>query len=111
MSMERKGIRAGTRIPIELPVSIHWKSPAGIERYVEAKTGDISGNGLFILTPVRLRHDTQIQFTVLLPSEVTKVPVQLHCQGRVVRQKVRGADVGVGVIIDDYQLFSTQQPV
>jgi len=111
MSMERKGIRAGTRIPMELPVSIRWKSPAGIERRVEAKTGDISGNGLFILTPVRLRHDTEIQFTVLLPSEVTKVRTQLHCQGRVVRRRVRGAAAGIGVVIDDYQLLSPRQPV
>jgi PilZ domain len=111
MSMERKGIRAGTRIPMELPVSIRWTSPAGIERRIQAKTGNISGNGLFILTPVRLRHDTEIQFTVLFPSEVTKGRTQLHCQGRVVRQRMRGAAAGIGVVIDDYRLLSPRQPV
>ena len=111
MGMERKGIRGGTRIPIELPVSIRWKSPAGIERHVEAKTGNISGNGLFILTPVRLQHDTQLQFTVLLPSKITKLPTQLHGQGRVVRKQARGGTAGVGVVIDDYQLLSQRQPV
>ncbi|MCL5005178.1 MAG: PilZ domain-containing protein [Acidobacteria bacterium] len=111
MSMEQRGIRGGTRIPIELPVSIRWKSPAGIERHVQAKTGNISGNGLFIVTPVRLRHDTEIQFTVLLSSEVTKVRTELRCRGRVVRQRAQGAAAGIGVVIDDYQLLPRGQRV
>jgi PilZ domain len=111
MSIEQRGIRSGTRIPIELPVSIRWKNPAGIERNVQAKTGDISGNGLLILMPVRLRHGTPLQFTIALPSEVTGVPVQLRCQGRVVRQQPRKASAGVGIVIDDYQLLTMRQAV
>jgi PilZ domain len=110
MSMERKGIRAGTRIPMELPVSMRWKSPAGIKRQAQAKTGNISGNGLFIRTSLRLRHDTPLQLTVLLPAEVTKIPTQLRCKGRVVRQQGRVAGGGVGVVIDDYQLLSSPPP-
>jgi len=110
MSIEQRGIRAGTRIPIELPVSLRWKSPAGIEHRAQAKTSNISGNGLFIQTPLRIRHDTRVQLTVSFPAEITKVPTHLRCEGRVVRQQAQAAFAGVGVVIDDYQLFSAPQP-
>ena len=111
MSTEQQGIRAGMRIPIELPVNLRWKSPAGIQQRAKARTGNISGNGLFILTSVRLRHDTEIQFTVLLPSVITKVRAKLDCQGRVVRQRSERGASGLAVVIDDYQLRSTGKPV
>lgn len=108
MSMAREGIRGGTRIPMRLPVSLRWKSPAGIERQVQAQTSNISGNGLFVLTSVRVPHNTAIRFSVLLPSEVTKAFMQLLCQGRVVRKRARGAAAGIGVVIDDYQLVAAR---
>ena len=110
MTVGRQGIRSGTRIPVELPVHFRWKTKAGMERSAQGKTEGMSGNGLFILAPVRLRHDTPIQFTVLLPAEVTRIPMQLQCLGRVVRQKRSKASAGLGVVIDDYRLASTQRP-
>lgn len=104
MTPGRKGIRGGTRIPVELPVQIRWKTQAGVEQSARGKTGNMSGNGLFIMAPVHLRHDTRIQFTVLLPAEITQVPVELQCVGRVIRQHKAGAPGGLGVVIDDYQL-------
>lgn len=109
MTVERKGIRGGTRIPVELPVHIRWKTQAGTERHAEGKTESMSGNGLFILAPVRLRRDTAIQFTVLLPAEVTGTPMQLQCVGRVVRQQKSGSSPGLGVVIDDYRLDSVKR--
>lgn len=106
MTFGRKGIRGGTRIPLELPVQIRWKTDEGTEREAQGKTESMSGNGLFILAPVRIRHDTPIQFTILLPAEVTRTPIQLKCVGRVVRQQKRGAPAGLGVVIDDYRLTS-----
>jgi PilZ domain len=111
MSPGRKGIRGGTRIPVELPVQIRWKTQAGTERFAQGKTESMSGNGLFILVPVRLRHDTPIQFTVSLPAEVTNTPMQLHCEGRVVRQHKGQAPVGLGVVIDDYRLAAIKGSV
>ena len=108
MSTARKGIRAGTRIPMELPVSMRWRTPSGTVRRLEAKTGNISGNGLFIQTSLRLRYDTPIELTVLFPAEANKVPTRLHCEGRVVRQQARAAATGVGVVIDEYDLLSAQ---
>ena len=104
MSLRRKGIRAGTRIPVELPVEICWKTEAGTERFAQGTTENMSGNGLFILSPVRLRHDTPIHFTVALPAEITNTPMQLRCEGRVVRQHRGGKSAGMAVVIDDYRL-------
>lgn len=109
MSQKRKGIRGGTRIPVELPVQIRWKTRAGTERRAEGKTESMSGNGLFIMAPVRLRNDTPIQFTLLLPAEVTRTPMELQCIGRVVRQQKGGAPTGLGVVIDDYRLASLKR--
>lgn len=108
MSLGQRGIRAGTRIPVELPVQIRWKSPAGIERCTQGKTESISGNGLFIAAPVRLRRNMPITFIVTLPAEVTHVPMQLHCVGRVIRQYRAGTPAGVGVVIDDYRLSAVK---
>lgn len=110
MSSGRKGIRGGSRIPVELPVMIRWKTQAGLERHVHAKTENISGTGLFVATPVRLRSDTPIQLTVTLPAEITKTPVQLLCEGRVMHQHRMGAVPGLGVVIDDYDLAATMHP-
>lgn len=104
MTPGRRGIRGGTRIPVELPVQIRWKTLAGVEQSAQGKTENMSGNGLFIMAPVHLRHDTYIQFTVRLPPEITGAPVELQCVGRVIRQHQTGAPGGLGVVIDDYQL-------
>jgi len=106
MTLGWKGIRGGTRIPVELPVQMRWKTQAGTERQAQGKTESMSGNGLFILARVRLKHDTPIEFTVLLPAEVTRTPMQLQCVGRVVRQQKSGSPAGLGVVIDDYRLTS-----
>jgi PilZ domain len=109
MNLGQKGIRGGTRIPVELPVQIRWKSPEGIERFAKGKTGSMSGNGLFIAAPLRLRHDMPITFTVTLPADVTNIPVQLRCVGRVVRQHRTGTPAGLGVVIDDYRFSAVKQ--
>ena len=92
------------RIPVELPVSLRWRTPRGAERQIRGKTENVSGTGLFVVAPVRLRRETPISFTVILPLEVTRVPIELACQGRVVRSSRVGGRVGFGVIIDDYEL-------
>ncbi len=98
------GIRAGVRIPIELPVQVRWKSARGAHRQVRGKTGPISGNGLFMTVPIRPPRRTPITFTIPLPAEITKIPLELYCQGRVVRWSQLGEGSGVAAIIDDYKL-------
>ncbi len=96
--------RVGPRIPVELPVQIIWKGPAGDSQTLVGKTGNISGNGLFLVVGKKLRRTTPISITVELPSEVTQVPLELRCWGRVVRWNRPHEKPGMGAIIDDYEL-------
>ena len=96
--------RTGQRFPMKLPVEIQWKSPAGSLRKATGKTGNISGSGLFIEIPIRLRRATSITIKVVLPPEVTHVPLELLCKGRVVRWNQHGQVQGVGATIDEYEL-------
>jgi len=89
---------------MNLPVEIEWKGRTGSEKQATGKTGNISGSGLFIEMPIRLRRATSITIKVVLPSEVTHVPVELVCKARVVRWNQHGQIHGVGAIIDEYEL-------
>jgi hypothetical protein len=97
-------LRASQRIAIKLPVEITWKGRAGAHRRVRGKTGNISGSGLFIEVPVRPQPATPVTIKVMLPREVTQVPLELLCQGRVVRWSQRGKTQGLGAVIDEYEL-------
>jgi hypothetical protein len=96
--------RTSKRMPMELPVEIRWKSRAGSQKQAVGKTGNISGSGLFIEIPVRLHRATSVKIRVLLPPEVTQVPLELLCQGRVVRWNQQGQVQGLGAVIDEYEL-------
>jgi hypothetical protein len=89
---------------MELPVEIRWKSRTGVRRQAAGKTGNISGSGLFIEVPARLPRATSVMIKVQLPSEVTQVPLELLCQGRVIRWHRGGEVQGLGAVIDDYEL-------
>lgn len=71
----------------------------------------MSGNGLFVELPIRLRQDTEIIVTVTLPLEITRYPLELLCQARVVRQGQTPEPQGVGAVIDDYRIRPAQQVV
>lgn len=104
------GTRTGSRIPLELPVQIRWKSAAGERHVIEGLTRNISGNGMFIDASLRLRHHTPITFTVYLPSQVTRIPLQIDGRGRVVRQNGAATVHGIGAIIDDYRIRRARVP-
>jgi hypothetical protein len=87
-----------------LPVEIQWKTRAGTQKQAMGKTGNISGNGLFIETPIRLPRATSLTMNVVLPRGVTQVPLDLLCQGRVVRWERDGQVEGLCVVIDEYEL-------
>jgi len=101
--------RGSRRIPLKLPVHVRWKAPTGKRQQAQGKTANLSGNGLFITIPARLRLGTHITFSVQLPAEVTRVPMELICQGQVVRQRRSGSLRGIAAIIDDYQLRRKRQ--
>lgn len=95
--------RTGIRIPIELPVEVRWQSRWGHSRLVEGKTGNISGNGVFMSIPVRPRPKTLVKMRVVLPTTITSVPVELLFTGRVIRWNCPGETRGMGATIDEYE--------
>ena len=103
-------LRLGIRFPVELPVTVRWKSRPGRVRQIHGKITTMSGNGVFMRLPSQLRPNTKIVLTVSLPAEVTKVPLRLRCQARVVSQKeAETYPFGIGAVIDDYQIRSAPQ--
>jgi hypothetical protein len=96
--------RSSPRMEMELPVEIQWTSPSGNPKQATGKTGNISGSGLFIEVPVRLHRATSVKIKVKFPREVTQVPIELLCHGRVVRCYQHGPVRGMGAVIDDYEL-------
>jgi len=99
--------RAGLRIPVEFPVEVCWKSRWGRSRHVQGKTGNISGNGLFMRIPIRPPRETPVTMRVCLPATITRVPVELHCNGRVIRRSCPGESRGMGATIDEYEFRPT----
>ena len=89
---------------MELPVEIQWTSRTGSKKQATGKTGNISGSGLFIEIPLRLHRKTTVKIRVVLPREANQLPLELLCQGRVVRWNRRGQVQGLGAVIDEYEL-------
>ena len=96
--------RASQRIPMGLPVEIRWKTPGGSLKQATGTTGNISGSGLFIQFPLRLKRATALAIKVVLPRGVNQSPLELSCQGRVVRWEKDGQAEGLCVVIDEYEL-------
>ena len=100
--------RQGKRYPLMLPVQVRWKARRGSVGRAKGRTGDISSSGLLVVMPTPLPLGTTINVTINLPIELTKVPVELSCLGRVVRKSRMGKNQGIGAIIEDFQLRPTR---
>ena len=88
---------------MELPVKVQWKTRPGKVRHIQGEIITMSGNGLFMRLPSQLPPNTKISLTVSLPRKITRVPLKLCCQARVVGQKDSTTyPFGVGAVIDDY---------
>jgi len=62
--------------------------------------------------PSQLRPNTRISLTVSLPTQITRIPLQLFCKARVVGQNPPTTyPFGVGAVIDDYQIRTAREPV
>jgi len=84
---------------------VQWKTRPGKVRRIQGKITTMSGNGVFMRLPSQLRPNTRIVLIVSLPAEITKVPIKLRCQARVVSQReAETYPFGVGAVIDDYQI-------
>ena len=96
--------RQGTRYPLRLPAEVSWKAHGASAGRVRGEIEDISSGGLFVVIPKHLPLGTTINVTINLPVDVTKVPLELSCVGRVVRKTPMGKGQGIGAIIEDFNL-------
>ncbi len=103
-------LRLGIRFPVEFPVTVQWKTRPGKVRRIRGKITTMSGNGVFMRLPSQLRPNTRVVLTVRLPAEITKVPLKIRCQARVVSQReaAESYPFGIGAVIDDYQIRTTR---
>jgi hypothetical protein len=98
-------LRLGIRFPVEFPVNVRWKARPGRVHRMRGEIITMSGNGVFMRLPSQLRPNTRITLTVSLPTEITRIPLKLFCQARVVGQnETQTYPFGIGAIIDDYQI-------
>ncbi len=72
----------------------------------EAKTRDISSNGLLFVTEHLPRIGSSIEFTMDMPAQVMgwESDVSIHCLGRVVRHQHQGNVWMAAAVIDEYFL-------
>ena len=103
--------RQGKRYPLRLPVQVRWKARGRSVGRAQGRTGDMSSSGLLVVIPNPLPLGTTINVTINLPIELTKVPVELSCLGRVVRKSRMGKGQGISAIIEDFQLRPSRQKV
>ena len=100
--------RQDKRYALKLPVQVRWKAQRGSVGRAQGKIGDVSSSGLLVEMPNRLPVGTTINVTINLPVEVTKVPVELSCLGRVVRKSRMGKNQGIAAIIEDFELRASR---
>jgi len=99
--------RAGQRFPYLIPVAIVNPS-ASTEGH--GFTQDLSSRGVFFFTDMALEQGSEVELTLMMPSEITLgQSMRVRCRGRVLRvQKPSqtGADaakIGVAVRLEGYE--------
>jgi hypothetical protein len=102
-AQEKRAIR---RFALQLPVTV--TAAAGEEVKAEAKTKDVSSHGICFYCDSAMEQNSEIEFTVTLPSEVTMTePINVRCLGKVVRV---GGDAGgafeVAAAIESYEFVA-----
>jgi len=98
-------LRATRRFSLRLPLVI--KHPQGGE--ISAVTRDISSRGICFYMDAPPTIDSDLQFTLTLPPEITLTgPIQVRCFARVVRVKEGSEGVGsaVAAVIDRYEFLA-----
>jgi len=94
------------RFPLEMPV---WLRLPGSDATVHAKTRDVSASGVFFYVNCEIQENSDIEFTMTLPPELTRTAaIQVSCRGKVVRVQ-HDADtgrVGIAAAIHSYDFLA-----
>ena len=99
--------RATRRFALRLPVSVIAPDNGSHEH--TAQTRDVSARGICFYLEAPLAVDSQIDFTLTLPPEITLTEsIRVRCRGKVVRvdEAMADAKVPVAAVIDEYEFLS-----
>jgi hypothetical protein len=104
-SAERREAR---RFTMTLPLTVRCSGPSGIEER-QGRTRDVSFRGLYFWTDADFPAGSEIEFTLILPKEVTRATdVNIHCKGRILRVEPRDGDRGVAARIEHYEFLHSR---
>lgn len=94
------------RFPLEMPV---WLRLPGSDATVHAKTRDVSASGVFFYVNCDIRENSEIEFTMTLPPELTRTAaIQVSCKGKVVRVQndAETGKTGIAASIHSYDFLA-----
>ena len=94
------------RFPLEMPV---WLRLPGSDATVHAKTRDVSASGVFFYVNCEIQENSEIEFTMTLPPELTRTAaIQVSCKGKVVRVQndPETGKVGIAAAIHSYDFLA-----
>src|SRR6266700_7431216 len=81
--------RSSRRFALRLPLTVTYPEgakPAGAKDETEAQSRDVSARGICFYFDTAPAAGTDIEFTLVLPPEITATDsIHVHCKGRVVR--------------------------
>ena len=95
--------RKSTRVAIETPLKIKLADEQGNTVEVQARTRDVSRNGVFFFIDQSMSEGSSVDLILMLPEEVTQSGRQwVCCRARIVRVEGSGEGVqGVAAILED----------
>lgn len=104
--------RIARRYDLSLPVLLR----VPVERDFDARKGetrDISARGLYFVTDKDLRARSELEITLVLPTEIARrVEVLVHAHARVVRVERRPENgrtrVGVAAVFEHYHISRSE---
>jgi hypothetical protein len=102
---EKRAIR---RFALQLPVEVSAGSKSG--ETVAAETRDVSSNGICFYCNATMEQNSEIEFMVTLPVEVTMTePLKLQCHGTVVRVEETGGKFAIAAAIESYDFVADEK--
>jgi hypothetical protein len=103
--------RAMRRFSLQLPVTV--SSAAGAENGAMAESRDLSSQGICFYCEDALEANAPIEFTVILPAEITmSEPLRVRCTGTVVRVEHQRdpSRFAVAAAINSYEFVAEGEP-
>jgi hypothetical protein len=96
--------RSLPRFPLQLPVEVR---SAGVVGPLTTVTRDVSASGLYVYMEEGLKVGDFIEFTMVLPPELTQTTdIHVFCKAKVLRvEPSQGNRIGVAATISHYEFL------